>query len=107
MSFAENTGAAFKKILERLKETESETITKEELPHTCNNCKHCHGEEGYDQQWGMTYCVHSWCDKDRNLMDSWKNRGLDSHYMIPCEHFEYGKGKYDKMSDKERRECGL
>lgn len=45
MSFAENTGAAFKKILERLKETESETITKEELPHTCNNCKHCHGIE--------------------------------------------------------------
>ena len=40
-------------------------------------------------------------------MDSWKNRGLNSHYMIPCEHFEHGKGKYDKMSDKERRECGL
>lgn len=107
MSFAENVGSALKKILERLNEVSKETIVKEELSHTCNNCKHCHGEEGYDQQYGMTYCVHSWCDKDRGLMDSWRDRGLNSHYMIPCEHFEYGEGKYDKMSDKERRECVL
>ena len=56
----------------------------------------------------MTYCVHSWCDKDRNLMDSWKDRNnLNSHYLVPCEHFEYGKGQYDKMSEKERRRYGI
>ena len=56
----------------------------------------------------MTYCVHSWCDKDRNLMDSWKDRNnLNYHYSVPCEYFEYGKGQYDKMSEKERRRCGI
>ena len=107
MYSGEEVGKALRTILNRLKETNFETDNNE-LPHTCNNCKYCHGVEGYDQQWGMTYCVHSWCDKDRNLMDSWKDRNnLNSHYLVPCEHFEYGNGKYDKMSEKERRRCGI
>ena len=52
----------------------------------------------------MTYCIHSWCDKDRNLMDSWKDRNnLNSHYLVPCEHFEYGNGKYDKNERKRKK----
>lgn len=107
MCSSEEVGKAFRTIFERLKESEFGTGNNE-LPHTCNNCKYCHGVEGYDQQCGMTYCVHSWCDKDRSLMDSWKDRNnLNSHYSVPCEHFEYGKGQYDKMSEKEIRRCGI
>ena len=108
MYSANEAGKALKTITERLRKINLEQKPQaKELPHTCNNCKYCHGKEGYDQQWGMTYCVHSWCDKDRNLMDSWRDKGIDSHYMTPCEHFEYGEGKYDRMTERERKKCGL
>lgn len=107
MEYSERIAQAFKTILNRLQETNSERISKEDLPHICSNCKFQHGVEGYDQQWGRTYCIHSWCDKDRNLMDSWNDKSLNSHYSIPCEYFEYGEGKYDRMSEKERRRCGI
>ena len=40
-------------------------------------------------------------------MDSWRDKGIDSHYMTPCEHFEHGEGKYDRMTERERKKCGL
>lgn len=44
MYSSEEIGKAFRTILNRLKEVNSETDNNE-LPHTCNNCKYCHGVE--------------------------------------------------------------
>ena len=104
MYSSEEIGKALRTISKRLKEADFGTENNE-LPHTCNNCKYCHGVEGYDQQWGMTYCVHSWCDKDKTLMDSWGNN--KNHYIEPCRHFEQGDGIYEEMSRKEKRKLGL
>ena len=49
MSSSEEIGKALRTISKRLKEADFETGNNE-LPHTCNNCKYCHGVEGYDQQ---------------------------------------------------------
>ena len=96
MCSTEEMSKALKVLLDRIKK-HSLDKEKMEKSHTCNNCKYCHGVEGYDQQWGMTYCVHSWCDKDKNLMDSWKDGNITtSHYLVPCDFFEHGEGQYDK-----------
>lgn len=98
MNETEKVGNAFKIILKRLQEDNNIKIEEKNLPHTCNNCKYCHGIEGYNQEWGTTYCVQSWCDKDINLMDSIKKN--NDHYIIPCDYFEAGKGKYDKINER-------
>ena len=99
-------GNAFKEIIKRLSnETQHTDNTRKTITHTCNNCKYCHGQEGYDYQWGMIRCVHSWCDKDKTLMDSWGNN--KNHYIESCSYFEQGEGIYEEMSQKEKRKLGL
>ena len=97
---SEDVGKAFKAILERLNNVQNDK--PKERTHICSNCKFCIGQEGYDQQWGMMYCIHSWCEK--GLMDSYKNK---SHYTTPCSEFEEGNGKYIKMTDREKRRIGI
>ena len=101
MNSSEDVGKAFKTLLERLRNKQNDK--PKEYPHTCHNCKFCIGQEGYDQQWGMTYCIHSWCEK--GLMDSWE-KGIN-HYTTPCSEFEEGNGKYIKMTDREKRRIGI
>lgn len=99
-------GNAFKEIIKRLSnETQNTDVTPKTITHTCNNCKYCHRQEGYDYQWGMIYCVHSWCDKDKTLMDSWGNN--KNHYIESCSYFEQGEGIYEEMSREEKRKLGL
>lgn len=78
-------------------------LPPEPIAHICSNCKYCHGVEGYDQQWGMFYRCHCWCDKDRNRMDTW-DKTKEGHWMSsnPCELFEEGKGQYDEIPAKEK-----
>ena len=98
---SEDVGKALRTILDRINSTQHEI--QKERPHTCNNCKFRIGQEGYDQQWGRMYCIHSWCEK--GLMDSWE-KGI-SHYTTPCSEFEEGNGKYIKMTDREKRSLGI
>ncbi len=105
MNNNEEIGKAFKIISERLKVELNKP--KEILPisHTCNNCKYRHSVEMYDQQWGRFTVGHSWCEKDKTLMDSYDFtygvRGNLNHYMDDCSYFEEGKGIFDEISDKE------
>ncbi len=102
---SKEAGKALKTISQRLKEFDFKSI--EEIPnsHTCGNCKYRVGEEGYDQQWGMTYCVHNWCEK--GLMDSWDKKKPDYWIVEGCSEYEEGEGKYIRMPDKERKRLGV
>ncbi len=85
-----------------LKKEPNPVSIPKEYTRTCGNCKCCHIVKEYDQEWGMYYCVHSWCDKDRGLMDTWENN--TTHYVTPCKYFEYGGGRYDKVNENECKE---
>ena len=99
-------GNAFKEIIKRLSDkTQHTDNTHKTITQTCNNCKYCHRQEGYDYQWEMICCTHSWCDKDKTLMDSWGNN--KNHYIEPCRYFEQGEGINEEMSQEEKRKLGL
>ena len=69
----------------------------------CSNCRYCHGEEGYDQQWGRFLRVHAWCDIDRNRMDSWVKNNQNNYWFDECDLFEFGQGQYDKIPEEIKR----
>jgi hypothetical protein len=66
----------------------------------CSNCRYCHGEEGYDQQWGRFLRIHAWCDIDRNRMDSWVKNNQNDYWFDECDLFEFGQGQYDEIPEK-------
>ena len=91
----EYVGRAIKTVLERLKNFEKESES-EPLPHTCMHCKYRHMEEGYDQEWGRFFIVRNYCDKDKNLMNTFYSSGNGEHFTKPCDYFKQGKGTYEK-----------
>lgn len=93
-SSSENIGSSLKLISQRLTQFLTE-IEDAEVSRCCQNCKHRHGVEGYDQQWGMYYCFQSWCKKDKQFMDT--INGITEHYITECPEFEQGEGTYDRM----------
>lgn len=103
MQKCQDVGEALKTILNRINNIKDNQDI--EITHTCFNCKYRHGQEGYNQQWGMFYCIHNWCDKDRKLMDSWENNC--KHFGESCDFFEEGCGTYNKLTDKEKRRMGI
>lgn len=106
----EDIGKALKLLSDRLRESIEYEKTRPSpaiVRHTCNNCKYRHGVEMYDQQWGRFICGHSWCDRDKSLMDSYDFdetcRGNLTHYMDECEYFEEGNGIYEEIPEEEKR----
>lgn len=111
MSSGENIGKALKMLSDRLRESieyDKAHPSPAVMSRTCNNCKYHHGVEMYDQQWGRFICGHSWCDKDKSLMDSWDFdyetcHGNLTHYLKECDYFEEGTGVYEEIPEEEKQ----
>lgn len=105
-------GKSLRALADRLKNSihNENSLEHHTVSNTCNNCKFCVGQEGYDYQRGMIYCVHSWCKK--GIQDSYDKYKPDydvrkDHYICPCNDFEEGSGEYILMDSKEKRELGF
>lgn len=103
-STPEEVGKAFRVIYERMK-NQDDPFTTPNVIKTCYWCKYNHGVEGYDQEWGRFLCIRHYCDRNKNLMDTYRSK--DKYDNFECQYFEYGEGQYDKMSEKEKKILGL